>query len=183
VGNIRHVKGHDVLIRAAAIVLKEYPEVTFKVVGEVLEVTYFQSLCDLITELHLTDRFVFVGGSASIRKHLVESDIFVLPSRSEGFSNAIVEAMAAVLPVVATDVGGNAEAVTSEVSGFLVPSEDPLALASALMKLVGEAQMRERMGLAGREIAEKRFSTDVMMRKTVAVYDQLRGVHQLGHCE
>jgi L-malate glycosyltransferase len=183
VGNIRHVKGHDVLIRAAAIVLKEYAEVTFKIVGEVLEEEYFQDLRNLIAELQLTDRFVFAGGSATIRDHLIDSDVFVLPSRSEGFSNAIVEAMAAGLPVVATDVGGNAEAVTSGVSGFLVPSEDPTALASALMKMIRDSQMRERMGIAGRKIAEKRFSTDVMMRETVAIYDQLRGVSQLGHCE
>ena len=183
VGNIRHVKGHDVLIRAAAIVLKEYPEVSFKVVGEVLEEQYFRSLERLIAEYQLADKFVFAGGSASIREHLIESDIFVLPSRSEGFSNAIVEAMAAALPVVATDVGGNAEAVSPGVSGFLVPSEDPQALASALMRLIAESRMREKMGRAGREIAEKRFSTDVMMRETVAIYDQLRGVKQLGHCE
>lgn len=183
VGNIRHVKGHDVLIRAAAIVLKGYPEVSFEVVGEVLDGPYFDSLRSLIAELNLTDKFVFVGGSSSIRVHLIESDIFVLPSRSEGFSNAIIEAMAAVLPVVATDVGGNAEAVVSGVSGFLVPSDDPPALASALMKLIAEPELRGRMGLAGREIAEKRFSTDVMMRETVAIYNQLRSVNQLGHCE
>jgi glycosyltransferase involved in cell wall biosynthesis len=176
VGNIRHVKGHDVLIRAAAIVLREYPEVTFKVVGEVLEDNYFQSLRALVRELQLTDRFVFAGGSQSIREQLAESNIFVLPSRSEGFSNAIIEAMAAALPVVATDIGGNAEAVVSGVSGFLVPVEDPLALASALMRLIAAPELRTRMGMAGREIAEKRFSNDAMMRNTVVVYDQLRGI-------
>jgi glycosyltransferase involved in cell wall biosynthesis len=176
VGNIRHVKGHDILIRAAAIVLQEFPEVTFKVVGEPLEDEYFQSLRGLVEELHLTDRFVFAGGSQSVREQLAESNIFVLPSRSEGFSNAIIEAMAAALPVVATDVGGNAEAVVSGVSGFLVPPEDPPALASALMKLIAAPELRARLGMAGREIAERRFSNDAMMRNTVAVYDQLRGI-------
>jgi glycosyltransferase involved in cell wall biosynthesis len=65
----------------------------------------------LIQDLDLSDHFRFDGGVANLRQHLAGADIFVLPSRSEGFSNAIVEAMAASLPVVATDVGGNAEAV------------------------------------------------------------------------
>ena len=173
VGNIRHVKGHDVLIRAAATVLQQCPDVSFKIVGEVLEEKYFEGLRSLASELQLTDRFTFAGGSAAIGEHLAESDIFVLPSRSEGFSNAIIEAMAAGLPVIATDVGGNREAVAPGVNGFLVPSDDPAALASALKTLVAEPELRMGMGTAGRQIAENRFSDEVMMRNTVAVYDQL----------
>ncbi|MGH9597639.1 MAG: glycosyltransferase, partial [Edaphobacter sp.] len=111
VGNIRRVKGHDVFIRAAACVVQHFPHVSFRIAGDVLETSYFQELQTLVHDLNLADNVHFDGGVANLREYLSTADIFVLPSRSEGFSNAIIEAMAASLPVVATDVGGNAEAV------------------------------------------------------------------------
>jgi glycosyltransferase involved in cell wall biosynthesis len=138
VGNIRRVKGHDILVKAAASVVAQFPNVSFSIAGEVLEPAYFQELQALVRNLNLSDRFHFAGGITNLREHLSAADIFVLPSRSEGFSNAIVEAMAASLPVVATDVGGNAEAVHDGVNGFIVPSEDPAALAAAIFRLLSD---------------------------------------------
>jgi len=170
VGNIRAVKGHDVLIKAAALTVKRFPNVLFSIAGDVLEPAYFADLQSLIKDLNLSDNFVFAGGIADLRQYLSETDIFVLPSRSEGFSNAIVEAMAASLPVVATDVGGNSEAVQDGISGLLVPSEDPQALSSAIDRLLDDPAMAAAMGAAGREIVTSRFTTGAMMAQITGAY-------------
>jgi len=173
VGNIRSVKGHDVLIRAAALTARSFPSVQFSVAGDVLEARYFAELQSLIEQLNLSDRFVFAGGVRDLRQYLAQADIFVLPSRSEGFSNAIVEAMAASLPVVATDVGGNREAVRDGFSGLLVPSDDPAALASAIHQLLADPAMAKRMGVAGRDIVTSQFTTGAMMKQITGAYQAL----------
>jgi glycosyltransferase involved in cell wall biosynthesis len=101
------------------------------------------------------------------------ADIFVLPSRSEGFSNAIIEAMAAGLPVVATTVGGNAEAVEDGVTGFLIPPEDSLALAAAIALLVSDPSLANTMGMAGKAVVFKRFTTEAMMHRITTAYSEL----------
>jgi len=150
VGNIRRIKGHDIFIKAAASIVSRFPKVSFSVVGDVLENDYFAELQALVRDLNLVDHFHFPGGISNLREYLSGADIFVLPSRSEGFSNAILEAMAASLPVVATNVGGNAEAVKDGVTGFLVPSEDPAALSAAVARLLSDPSQAKLMGAAGK---------------------------------
>lgn len=173
IGNIRHVKGHDVFIKAAAAIAPRFPNVCFSIAGGVLEPAYFEELQALIRDLHLGDRFHFAGSITDLRQHLSTADIFVLPSRSEGFSNAIVEAMAASLPVVATNVGGNAEAVQDSVTGFIVPPEDPDALAAAITQLLSDPTEAKAMGAAGRQRVAEKFTTDAMMMQTTAAYRKL----------
>jgi glycosyltransferase involved in cell wall biosynthesis len=175
VGNIRRVKGHDIFIRAAAVVVRDYPEVSFRIAGEVLEQEYFNELEALVRELKLESHFQFVAGVANPQEFLSAADIFVLPSRSEGFSNAIIEAMAASLPVIATNVGGNAEAVEDGVTGLIVPPEDAAALASALLQLISDPEKAREMGSAGRKRVEERFTIEAMMRRITRVYDALLG--------
>ena len=175
VGNIRHVKGHDILIRAAARVLEVFPETQFTVAGEILESNYYEELTRLIAELTLETHFHFLGRIADLPAHLRSSDIFVLPSRSEGFSNALVEAMANGLPVVATTVGGNAEAIDEGVSGSLVPAEDAEALAEAILELLKSPDRAQTMGRRGKIAAESRFTADAMLRKTATIYSALLG--------
>jgi glycosyltransferase involved in cell wall biosynthesis len=170
VGNIRRVKGHDVFIKAAASVVAQFPQVTFNIAGGVLESDYFAELQKLIGDLNLTNHFHFVGGVANLREYLSTADIFVLPSRSEGFSNAIVEAMAASLPVVATNVGGNGEAVTDGVSGLIVPPDDPDALAAAITRLLSDPVKAREMGAAGKRMASEKFTTDAMMHQITLAY-------------
>jgi glycosyltransferase involved in cell wall biosynthesis len=173
VGNIRRVKGHDVFIKAAASIVEQFPRVSFNIAGDVLEPDYFEELQTLIRSLNLSDHFHFVGGVANLREYLSTADIFVLPSRSEGFSNAIVEAMAASLPVVATNVGGNAEAVTDGVSGVIVPSEDPAALAAAVARMLSDPSKAKEMGAAGKKLASEKFTTDAMMHQITLAYTSL----------
>jgi glycosyltransferase involved in cell wall biosynthesis len=176
VGNVRHVKGHDVYIKAAAAVVQRFPQVSFSIAGEVLEPEYFAELQGLVRDLKLSERFHFVGGVANVPEHLSSADIFVLPSRSEGFSNAIIEAMAASLPVIATDVGGNAEAVKDGVSGFIVPPEDSAALAEAICRLLDDPSQACQMGVAGKMLVAEKFTTSAMMGRIRAAYAKLLAV-------
>jgi glycosyltransferase involved in cell wall biosynthesis len=173
VGNIRRVKGHDIFIRAAAIIAQRFPRARFSIAGEVLEPQYFQELLMLINSLGLADRFHFEGALTDLPTFLAEADIFVLPSRSEGFSNALIEAMAASLPVVATRVGGNPEAVEDGVTGLLVPPEDPDALADALQGLLSDSGRSWAMGEAGRRLAIRAFSNDRVVKQVAEIYHRL----------
>jgi glycosyltransferase involved in cell wall biosynthesis len=173
IGNIRRVKGHDILIKAAASIVPRFPKVSFTIAGDVLETDYYLELQTLVRDLNLSDHFHFVGGITNLGEHLSRADIFVLPSRSEGFSNAIVEAMAAALPVVATRVGGNAEAVEDGVTGILVPSEDPAALSAAITRLLSDPSQARAMGMAGKAFVAENLTTEAMMNRITAVYRDL----------
>jgi glycosyltransferase involved in cell wall biosynthesis len=173
VGNIRRVKGHDVLITAAATIVQQFPKVSFSIAGEVLEPAYFAELQALVQELDLVDHVRFEGGVTNLRQLLATADIFVLPSRSEGFSNAIIEAMASSLPVVATDVGGNGEAVKDGITGFLVPPEDPGALSAAILRLISDPSQAKAMGAAGMKVVAERFTTETMMNQIAGAYRNL----------
>lgn len=173
VGNIRPVKGHDVFIRAAATVVQKFPKISFSIAGEVLEPPYFAELQALVQELDLANHVRFEGGVTNLRQLFAAADIFVLPSRSEGFSNAIIEAMASSLPVVATDVGGNAEAVKDGVTGFLVPPEDPGALAAAILRLLSDPLQARAMGAAGKNLVSEKFTSEAMMNRIADAYRNL----------
>jgi glycosyltransferase involved in cell wall biosynthesis len=170
VGNIRRVKGHDIFIEAAASIVPRFPNVSFSIAGDVLERDYFAELQALVRDLNLSDHFHFVGGVKDIREYLSGADIFVLPSRSEGFSNAIVEAMAASLPVVATNVGGNAESVKDLVNGLLIPPEDSSALSEAIYRLLSNPSQSKAMGIAGKALVAQHFTTEAMMNRITAAY-------------
>ncbi len=173
IGNIRRVKGHDIFIKAAALIVPRFPKVSFSIAGDVLEADYFLELQTLVRDLKLSDHFRFVGGITNLAEHLSMADIFVLPSRSEGFSNAIVEAMAAALPVVATSVGGNAEAVEDGVTGLLVPAEDPVALSAAITRLLSDPSQARAMGIAGKSRAAENLTTEAMMNRITTAYRDL----------
>jgi len=173
VGNVRRVKGYDILIKAAALVVAYFPNASFSIAGDVLELDYYYELQALIRDLNLNDRFHFVGGITNIIHHLCTADIFVLPSRSEGFSNALVEAMAASLPVIASNVGGNAEAIIDGVNGLLIPPDDPNALFAAIIRLLSDPTQAKAMGSAGNAFAAEFFTTDAMMKSIVNIYDKL----------
>jgi glycosyltransferase involved in cell wall biosynthesis len=173
VGNIRRIKGHDLFIKAAAAIMPQFPKVSFSIAGDVLDPVYFAELQSLVRDLGLSEHFRFEGGVTDLRRHLAGADIFVLPSRSEGFSNALVEAMAASLPVVATDVGGNAEAVQDGTTGLIVPSENPIALTNAIVTLLSDPTLARAMGAAGKDLATDRFTTEAMMKHITGAYGTL----------
>lgn len=113
------------------------------------------------------------GARNDIPEVLRTIDIFVLPSRAEGISNTILEAMATGVPVVATDVGGNSELVDDGVTGFLVSRESPKEMANALVRYINEPALRVQHAKNAREHSEQEFSIDKMVGKYINVYDEV----------
>jgi glycosyltransferase involved in cell wall biosynthesis len=110
-----------------------------------------------------------LGARNDIAALLADADIGVLASHEEGFANAILEAMAAGLPMIVTDVGGNAEAVVNGVTGLVVPPRDADALGQAILKLAQDARSRQNMGEEGYKRVERYFTID----RCVANYARL----------
>jgi len=114
----------------------------------------------------LTGRVRLTGHDPDLRPHFAQSDIYLQSSVREGLSNALLSAMAAGLPVVATDVGGTKEAVAEGETGCLVPPDDPAALAAAIRRLIDSPEEARRMGAAGRRRAEVEFPAHKELRET-----------------
>jgi sugar transferase (PEP-CTERM/EpsH1 system associated) len=113
------------------------------------------------------------GSRTDISDLLAASDAFLLTSRSEGIPLTVIEAMAAELPVVATDVGGLGEMVQSNLNGYLAPAGDEIALATALQHLHDDPCLRRGMGEVGNHMAHQRFSLSLMLDRYAAVYQQV----------
>jgi glycosyltransferase involved in cell wall biosynthesis len=169
------VKGFDLLIEAAHRLVASHPNAIFLVAGDEHEKGRRATLEAMIDSLNLKANVKLLGPRSDITDILAASDIFLLPSRSEGFSNALIEAMMAGLPCVATNVGGNAEAVVNGRTGYIVPAEAPVAMEDSLALLLSSRSRRERMGRAGRELALERFTHSTMVKTMVTLY---RGVLQ-----
>jgi len=113
------------------------------------------------------------GARDDVPAWMAAMDCFVLPSQAEGISNTLLEAMASGLPVVATDVGGNSELVVDGETGWLVPPQDPVALAGAMARLADDASMRQRMAAAARARAVSEFSLEAMVSAYQGMYDNM----------
>ncbi len=171
VGNVRALKAYDNLLRAAAIAVKTNPKLRFAVVGEEGNGRLLAELLQLRAELGLEDVVIFAGFRPDIAPPLHSFDAFVLSSKSEGFSIATVQAMAAGLPVVATRSGGPEEIITDGVDGLLVARAAPAALAAAMLRLAGDGELRKRLGAAARESARAKFSLAKMLQSYEEIYD------------
>jgi glycosyltransferase involved in cell wall biosynthesis len=163
----------DVFIRAAAEVRRTHPQALFLVVGENHDPAHFEELQKLVQELDLSHNVQFYGSSERVPELLAASEVFCLPSRSEGFSNSLIEAMAAKLPCVATDVGGNSEAIEDGTNGYVVPSEDPATLAERISRLLSNRPLAAKLGDHAAETVRARFSHKAMMDNLVGIYDRL----------
>lgn len=124
-------------------------------------------------QLGLTAKVRFLGERGDVPNLLAASDIGVLASHEEGFSNAVIEGMAAGLPMVVSDVGGNAEAVTDGECGLVVPAHEPAALANALALLVDDPGRRCAMSEAARHRVAAAFSLDACVAAYETLYEEL----------
>jgi glycosyltransferase involved in cell wall biosynthesis len=116
---------------------------------------------------------VFPGWESDVRSKLALFDVYVCSSIIEGMSNALLEAMAERLPVVATAVGGNRENVHEGVTGYLVPPADPAALADRILALARDPQLARRMGQAGRAAILKDYTVERMVARMEDLYTSL----------
>lgn len=169
VGNIRPVKGYDLLVEAAGIVCSQLPDVRFVHAGEGEQLADLQQRCE---ELGLQGRFTFMGSVKDIPVFLSGLDIYVQPSRSEGFSNAILEAMAAGLPVVVTSVGGNPEIVEHGVNGYLVCHDDYLDLSNKIIHLTRNESLRIKISHASMNNVKLNYRLVLMLEKYQRLYNE-----------
>ena len=167
VGALADRKGQEYAIDALALMRQAGIDAELTLVGDGPNEPLLRDLAD---QRGVSADVVFAGLSKDPRPFLTKADLFVLPSRQEGFSNALLEAMASGLPVVATDVGGNAEALEDGVGGRIVPPRDGTALAAAIIDLAGRRTALPQMGAANRERIERHFSLESSAAKVAAWY-------------
>ena len=177
VANVRRVKGIDIFLHAAAIVKKRFPETNFLIAGvfgtNAEHVAYRDEVLALRKSLNLEKQVRFLGASTQVPQLLAITDVFALPSRSEGFSNALLEAMVCGVAPVATSVGGNPEVLEDGTNGFLVPSDDAPAVADRIVKLLADPELRRRLGTAARCRILERFTIQAMVNRVASAYDSL----------
>jgi glycosyltransferase involved in cell wall biosynthesis len=167
VANLRQEKGHDVLMDAAPDVLRRYPDAQFEIVGGGPELETLLAAAEAGGMLHA---FTFLGHRDDVPARLADGDIFVLPSRSEAFPNAVLEAMATGLPIVASGVGGILELIDDGRTGLLVPAGDATALADRICRLMNDTVFASRIGNSARADAHARYSFDRMVGAFESLY-------------
>jgi len=173
IANVRRIKGIDVLVRCAERVCRALPGTVFLIAGSLYEREYSEEIQEMIRSLGLENNVRLLGFVDDPIPLLRMSTAFCLLSRSEGFCNALLEAMACGVPAVVTRVGGNPEAVVDGENGFLVPSEDPEAAANRLLLLLQDSARAAQIGQAGRLTAQMRFSSETMIKNLLNLYDTL----------
>lgn len=163
-------KGHKTILEAAPRIIKEIPEVKFLFVGE----GYLRSRLEArIQELGLSERIIFTGFREDIPEVTAIFDIAVLDSFFEGLGRVLLEAMVLGKPVIATKVGGIVDVVKDGETGILIPPRDANALAKAIITLLKDKKLAQRMGEAGKRRIDERFIAQTMVKKITALYDEL----------
>jgi glycosyltransferase involved in cell wall biosynthesis len=171
---LSRLKGLEFFLQAAASLAPRFPGVRFLVVGDnTIDVGYRGELAAYAARLGLAERVIFTGFRSDVPELLAATTVSVLPSLTEGLSNALLEAMAAGVPVVATSVGGNPETVVDGVTGLLVPPRDPDALATAIARLLLDPGLAASLGQAGHRRLHSVFSLERMVSETEARYRSL----------
>jgi glycosyltransferase involved in cell wall biosynthesis len=171
VANVQHaVKDHPTFLRAAARVREAVPEAAFVIAGEGV---LMDELRALAAELGIASDTFFIGRCRHVAELLSVSDVCVLSSKAEGFSNSILEYMAAARPVVATDVGGAREAIQECETGYLVAAGDDEAMAARIITLLLDPDRAREMGARGRRVVEENFSCEAQLERTQNLYERL----------
>jgi glycosyltransferase involved in cell wall biosynthesis len=169
-GRVNDMKGIEYFLDAVPSILSSYPKAQFLVVGDG---PARETLESYARNKGLGRAVIFTGARMDVPEILKEVSISVLPSLSEGLSNVLIESMAAGVAVVATDVGGNPEIVDDTVTGLLVPPRDAGQLARSILFLLKNPEYAARMGSAGRERIQCRFSMERAVHETQQLYTSL----------
>jgi glycosyltransferase involved in cell wall biosynthesis len=170
VANLRQPKDPETFVRAARLVLETRRDASFFLAGEG---ELRPALAELIHALNLDGRVVLLGTVADVPAFLARLDVAVLCSRLEGLPNAILEYMASGLPIVATSVGGIRQLLEDGTTGLLIPAGAPELLATAILRLLSDHDLAERLGQAARQQAAERYSATARARRFESFYRQL----------
>ena len=175
VGNVAALvphKGHHHLVDAAALVVRDVPDARFVIVGEG---ELREALERQIREKHLERHIFLAGFRADVLELTKGFDVFVVSSVTEGMCAALIDAMAASKPAVATDAGAIAEVLVDGETGYLVPPRDHAAMAARIAALLKDSGLRTWMGKAALARVRAKFTVERMVEETAAVYARLAG--------
>ncbi|MCD6565654.1 MAG: glycosyltransferase family 4 protein [Bacteroidales bacterium] len=163
VSRLDPIKGISYLIEAFTCLTERTERLKLAVIGTG---NLFDSLKEEINRKGLTDRVIFTGFRSDVDDCLAALDVFILPSLAENHSIALLEAMRAQKPIIATDVGGNTESVRHEREAIVIPPADSHALCMAIERLVNDRQLMRRLSKAAHERFQQKFTTEQMVKKT-----------------
>lgn len=173
VGNVAHIrpeKGHEFLIQAAKLVIDQFPQVTFVVVGREKYSGEIDRLNSIAKSFHIEDRVIFTGYRDDVPVLMDLFDIFTLSSLAEGLPLALLEAMLRGKPAVSTSVGGVPEVIQDGKNGFLVESRNPEQLAQKILRLLEDEDLSAKISHEAVITVEKQFGIESMIKKIEGVY-------------
>jgi glycosyltransferase involved in cell wall biosynthesis len=162
VGRLESVKGYDLLLEIAAEVLERHEKARFLFVGDIAGRA-------ALVRRHEQARLQFLGHRTDVPSLLLASDVFVLASYSEGLPNALMEAMAAGCACVSTSVGGVPWLLENGDAGIVVSPGDRTALKEAIEKLIGDPDLRARLGARAREVIAERYDLRRLSRELLSI--------------
>lgn len=171
VANLIPYKGHSDLLSALSIVSNYDNDWHLLIVGR--DDGIGQSLKSQASKLMISDNTHFLGLRNDVPQIYAASNIGLLSSHEEGFSNAILEGMLASLPMIVTDVGGNAEVVENNKTGYVVPASSPKEFAAAILKIINDPALQLSMGKAGRKRIDEKFSMETCINNYAKLYCSL----------
>jgi L-malate glycosyltransferase len=169
VGRLHEQKGLDVLFTAFQQLLKQYPDFNLRL--QLLgDGPLRGELNSLSQQLGIADQVDFVGMTGRVYEHLQQADIFILPSRAEGHSNALLEAMACGLPVIVSDIPANLDVIENNRNGLTFRTGDPASLVKAVISLLEHPELREQLGGIARQTIESQYSLSFIAERYISLY-------------
>jgi glycosyltransferase involved in cell wall biosynthesis len=171
VGRLSPEKGHENLFKAIIRIAPNNGDLTLVVVGDGPLKKKLQAQAN---KFKIVDHIIFTGISNEIPSLMSIFDVFVLPSQTEGLPMALLEAMAAKKPVVATDVGDVSSVIQNQVSGLLIPPNNSEKMAEAINRLLSDKKLADNLAQKGFEMAKKKYSSSNMAEQYVNVFDRVR---------
>lgn len=171
VGNLNQQphKGIDILIKAWSIVIKKFPDYELLIIGGGND----SKINKLINELNLKNTVKFLGKKENINYYYLNSLIFILPSRSEGLSNALLEAMAVGMPCIVTNISGNKDIIYDKINGLMVEPNDPLELSNAILSIINKPELLKLYGMNAYKLIKEKYSIDSIANKYIDLYSKL----------
>lgn len=166
-GNLHGVKGHIFLLQAMAYLQSSYEKLYCLIAGAGPQLADLQQFC---RGNNIADKVLFLGNINEMTSFYAGLDVYVQPSLSEGFSNSILEAMAAGCPVVATDAGGNPDVLYNDLNGYLFPVGNCALLAGSITKILANRELAEGMSHRNRSTISELYSMDVMAARYASFY-------------
>jgi glycosyltransferase involved in cell wall biosynthesis len=171
VGNLyqQPAKGVDILLKAWRLVLNQHPTAILQIAGEGVTPLYRA----YVEQLGIAPSIQFLGNQSLLDTYWASATLFVLPSRREGMSNALMEAMLHGLPCIATDISGSADLISNGVNGILVPAKDTAALAAGICYMLSHPAEAQDMGCKARETIRRDFDMRIIAGKYIDLYHKL----------